>query len=318
MTHTLACLRFLNASSFTSGADIADRLGLSRASVSTALADSEAFGIALERRHGAGYRLTQDIDWLDAAAIQAALGPASHLRVEVLPRTDSTNKRLTAEPAHGRVLAAEWQDNGRGRMGRSWQGQLGGSLLFSLCWTFPGGANTLAGLPLAVGSMLAETLADCGVAGIKLKWPNDLLLEITQNGGRKAGGILIEIAGDAMGPVSTVIGIGLNLTAPRVADQAVAGLHEGGLTLSRNALLARLLGSLEAGLQRFAQNGFSAFRSQWEARHAWAGASVNVLDPAGGMRQGLLLGLTSEGALRLQTEAGETIIHAGDVSLRRT
>lgn len=317
MNHTLACLRFLNASSFTSGADIADRVGLSRASVSTALAASEDFGIALERRHGTGYRLNQDIDWLDAADIQTRLGSASNLRVEVLPRTDSTNKRLTAEPAHGRVLATEWQDSGRGRMGRSWQSQLGGSLMFSLCWTFPGGANTLAGLPLAVGSMLAEALADCGVTGIKLKWPNDLLLEVSHNGGRKTGGILIEIAGDAMGPVSTVIGIGLNLAAPRVADQAVAGLLEGGLTLPRNVLLARLLTALETGLQHFSLNGFSAFRSQWEARHAWAGASVNVLDPAGGVRQGTLLGLTSEGALRLQTEAGETIIHAGDVSLRR-
>ncbi|KAF0812018.1 Bifunctional ligase/repressor BirA [Andreprevotia sp. IGB-42] len=317
MTHTLSCLRFLNAAQFTSGAVIAEQLGLSRASVSTALAAAEDFGITLERRHGAGYRLSQPLDWLDAARIQAALGTGSALRVAVLPRTDSTNKRLTSEPAHGHVLAAEWQDTGRGRMGRSWQGTLGGSLLFSLCWTFPGGANTLAGLPLAVGSMLADTLAAAGVAGIRLKWPNDLLLDTAEHGCRKAGGILIEIAGDAMGPVSTVIGIGINLDAPRVSDQAVAGLREGGLVLDRNALLSQLLAALEAGLQRFESEGFAAFRSHWEARHAWAGASVNVVDPAGNARHGILTGLTGDGALRLAGADGETIIHAGDVSLRR-
>ncbi|WP_035055897.1 biotin--[acetyl-CoA-carboxylase] ligase [Andreprevotia chitinilytica] len=318
MTHTLACLRFLNATSFTSGSGIADALGLSRASVSTALAEAEHFGVTLERRHGAGYRLTQDIDWLDAERIQQLLGKRSILQFATAPSTDSTNKRLAADPAHGRVLAAEWQDAGRGRMGRSWQGKLGGSLLFSLCWTFPGGANTLAGLPLAVGSILADALTHAGVGVIQLKWPNDLLLDANSSGAKKTGGILIEITGDAMGPVSTVIGIGLNLDAPDAKlDQPATGLREGGLMLDRNTLLAQLLAALEAGLTRFAAEGFAAFRANWEAHHAWTGATVNVLDPAGSIRHGVLLGLTSDGALRLGTSDGETIVHAGDVSLRR-
>ncbi|UXY15318.1 biotin--[acetyl-CoA-carboxylase] ligase [Chitiniphilus purpureus] len=317
MSHTLACLRFLSADAFTSGAAIAAELALSRASVSAALAEAEQYGVTLERRHGVGYRLAQPIAWLDAQQVRTGFNPGSRLQLDIATRIDSTNRRLLAEPAHGRVLAAEWQDEGRGRLGRRWQARLGGSLLFSLCWQFPGGAATLAGLPLAVGVAVSETLREAGVAGIGLKWPNDLLLA-TPRGDAKAGGILIEIAGDAIGPVCAVIGIGLNLAAPQqVTDQHAAGLAAHGLAWPRNRLLGRLLGDLETALTTFSADGFAAFRARWEACHAWQGAPVRLLAPDGSARDGIAAGVTDSGALRLQTAQGESIIHSGDLSLRR-
>ncbi|KPC50847.1 biotin--[acetyl-CoA-carboxylase] ligase [Amantichitinum ursilacus] len=312
MNHTLACLRHLSADQFVSGAVIADALDLSRASVSTALAAAEEFGVTLERKHGVGYRLITPIDWLDNQTIRQHLPRHSVLDTEVLERTDSTNKQLLAQPRHGRVLAAEWQEGGRGRMGRRWQGRLGGSLMFSLGWAFAGGAPTLAGLPLAVGCIVTETLAECGVSQMALKWPNDLLL-----GNAKAGGILIELTGDALGPAYAVIGIGLNILAPAVdVAQVAAGLRDHGLSLTRNDVLARLLERLEQGLEEFSRNGFDSFRTRWEARHVWQGLPVNLLSPDGSVLAGVARGVTPSGALRLETVDGERIIHAGDVSLR--
>ncbi|MDR3426007.1 MULTISPECIES: biotin--[acetyl-CoA-carboxylase] ligase [Silvimonas] len=312
MNHTLACLRHLNAETWVSGARIAEALDLSRASVSTALAQAEGFGITLERKHGVGYRLTEPVDWLDTKVIQRLLPRNGVLHVEVADRTDSTNRQLLAAPAHGLALAAEWQDSGRGRLGRRWQGRLGASLMFSLAWSFPGGAPTLAGLPLAVGSIVAEALAECGVGNIALKWPNDLLI-----GNAKTGGILIELTGDALGPAWAVIGIGLNLLPPAVeVNQVATGLTEHGLNVTRNDLLARLLEKLEHGLERFARNGFSEFRQQWESRHAWQGLPVTLSGPDGSTQAGIAAGVTADGALRLETADKELIIHAGDVSLR--
>ncbi|GLS06257.1 bifunctional ligase/repressor BirA [Chitiniphilus shinanonensis] len=315
MSHTLACLRFLAADHFTSGASIAERLSLSRASVSAALAEAEHYGVELERRHGVGYRLGRPIDWLDTDVIRAQLPPHSRLSLELAQRTDSTNRRLLAEPGHGKVLAAEWQDGGRGRMGRRWQARLGGSLMFSLCWQFPGGAATLAGLPLAVGSVVAETVTAAGARDVGLKWPNDLLLHTSQ-GDAKAGGILIEVAGDAMGPVSAVIGIGLNLAAPQVDDQHVAGLADHGLAVARNVLLGRLLAELEQALTHFASHGFADFRARWEARHAWQGKPVRLVAPSGQVRIGIADGVTDDGALRFRSVHGEEVVHSGDLSLR--
>ena len=312
MPRLIPALRLLDAAHFTSGKTIAERLGVSRASVSTTLARAEEYGVALERRHGAGYRLVRPVEWLDAAAI--ALAPNSALALEIVDQTESTNRALLAAPSHGRVLAAEWQSGGRGRMGRKWHGALGGSLLFSLAWTFPDGPAQLAGLPLAVGAAIARAIEATGVAGIGLKWPNDLLLPAG-----KVGGILIEMQGDALGPAQVVIGIGLNLRLPDDAlDQPAAALENAGLALDRNALFGRILAELEATLVRFAAEGFAPLRAEWEAHHVWQGQSAEVHLPDGSRLPGVIAGVADDGSLRLSVDGQIRLIHSGDVSLRRS
>lgn len=312
MPRLIPALRLLDAAHFTSGKTIAERLGVSRASVSTTLARAEEYGIALERRHGAGYRLVRPVEWLDAAAI--ALAPNSALALEIVDQTESTNRALLAAPRHGRVLAAEWQSGGRGRMGRKWHGALGGSLLFSLAWTFPDGPAQLAGLPLAVGAAIARAIEAAGVVGIGLKWPNDLLLPAG-----KVGGILIEMQGDALGPAQVVIGIGLNLRLPDDAlDQPAAALENARLALGRNALFGRILAELEATLVRFAAEGFAPLRAEWEAHHVWQGQSAEVHLPDGSRLPGVIAGVADDGSLRLSVDGQIRLIHSGDVSLRRS
>lgn len=315
MPKLIPCLRLLDASHFTSGALIAERLQISRASVSTALSQAETYGIALERRHGLGYRLLKPVEWLEVDAIQTALPLNSACKIEVVDRIESTNRSLLAQHQHGRVLAAEWQSGGRGRMGRPWLGALGNSLLFSLAWTFPVGAAQLAGLPLAVGVALARAIQQAGVSAMGLKWPNDLWLPTG-----KVGGILIEMHGDALGPSHVVIGVGLNLSLSaemQQIDQEVAALRDAGLQCSRSALLGKLIAELESTLNTFAESGFAPLRAEWDAYHIWKQEAVSVSMPDGSALLGYALGVTANGALRLDIHGQERLIHSGDVSLRR-
>ncbi|WP_157670268.1 biotin--[acetyl-CoA-carboxylase] ligase [Chitinibacter sp. GC72] len=328
MTDPIRLLRELDAQHFTSGTLIAERLDISRSSVSTALAQAEQFGITLERRSGAGYRLEQDIDWLSLDTLRQYLPPDSILHITLADTLESSNRQLLKNPQHGHVLACEWQTGGRGRLGRRWLGSLGGSLMFSLAWQFNGGPAQLAGLSLAVGAIVAQSLREAGVAQIGLKWPNDLLLQRDASAAQsdnpdyaKVGGILIEMQGDALGPAQVVIGIGLNLSFPRhwqdELDQQAGSLQAAGLRDNRNALLGRLLGALEQGLGQFAQSGFAPMLAQWESLHVWQLQMVNVIAPDGQTQTGQLLGLAADGSLRLLCSDGEKLIHTGDVSLRR-
>ena len=121
----------------------------------------------------------------------------------------------------------------------------------------------LSGLSLVVGVALTRVLNRLG-APVRLKWPNDLLL-----GERKLAGILIELAGDALGPSAVVIGVGLNLLPAGDVGQPAAALREAGVTVSRNVLAAALLTELAAALGQFADEGFAPFQAEWQHWHAW-------------------------------------------------
>src|SRR5713226_3643187 len=117
----------------------------------------------------------------------------------------------------GSVVMADYQTHGRGRLSHRWESPPGSALLVSFVLK----PNPL--LSLAAGIAAAEA---CG-RGVRLKWPNDLLL-----GGRKVGGILVEAS-----PAKAICGIGINLTW---APEGAAQLDE-----PRDQLLERLRPAME-------------------------------------------------------------------------
>src|SRR6266699_5914565 len=145
---------------------------------------------------------------------------------------------------------------------------------------------------LAVGLALAAALDAEGFADIALKWPNDLLHD-----GRKLGGILVELSGDALGPSIAVIGVGLNVRLPPLArreiGQPVADLASmaPGRTIDRNALLARIATGLVAMLEAYTVAGFTPLRAAWQRRHALQKKPVQVLLPDGGRVRGEVYGV---------------------------
>src|SRR5690606_25722679 len=97
-----------------------------------------------------------------------------------------------------------------------------------------------AGLPsltLAAGAGIADGLDAAGIEGVGLKWPNDLV-----SGGRKLGGILVDVAGESRGPLHVVVGVGVNVAACPAGPFSAGSLppgrlaDHGGGRLSRNAL----------------------------------------------------------------------------------
>ena len=236
--------------------------------------------------------------------------------IEVVAETGSTNADLLARAAQlsrNTVLIAERQNAGRGRAGRSWLSAEGGSLTFSLAWKFSCPLHALAGLPLAVGVALAETLGALDVK-VRLKWPNDLLKD-----GAKLAGVLIETQSGANGAVWAVIGIGLNLTLPDELEAKLASPAASApwlAAMDRNALVALLLTGLAASLEQFGQHGFKYFCARWNRLHAYQGNVVQIIDRGVVIDEGIAAGVDDSGALLLDRAAGRIAIVAGDVSLR--
>lgn len=251
---------------------------------------------------------------LSVAAIAAALGElAPRFDVDALAECDSTNARLLARAEagapSGTVIAAEMQAAGRGRQGRPWFSAPGDSLTFSLLWRFTPG-TFLGGLSLAVGVALAEALEGCGVSGIALKWPNDILRQ-----GGKLAGVLIELVPGA--PHAAVVGVGVNLRLPAAMPDEVRRLAAAlDAEISRDELLARLLSSLAGVFGEFAGGGFPALRGRWLARCAHLEAPVRIVSEFSVPMEGRCMGVDVDGALLLETPVCVQRILSGDVSLR--
>ncbi len=294
---------------------------MSRASVFNLVNHAESMGLKIQAVRGRGYRLAEPTEWLDESAVRQALGDKTdRFGLRILDAADSTN-RVLFEAAQqgapdGSVVVAEHQFSGRGRRGRQWHSVLGGSLAFSVLWRFDAGVAALGGLSLAAGLAVARAVNRHSRYGVKLKWPNDVLLDY-----RKLAGILVEVQGDIEGPSFAVIGIGLNVRLPPAArdriDQGVVDLAEMGVTAGRNTLLATCLLELHAVVETMRQEGFRALRAEWEFHHAHAGQPVTLTLPNAQTVSGIAAGVDDSGAFLLRNERGETLaFHGGEISLR--
>lgn len=331
MNTRLAILRVLADGELHSGEVIGRRLGISRAAVSKGVRRLAANGLRVSAAAGIGYRLGAPLVPLDARRIQRNLVgtnvPAP--RVEILEQVDSTNRHLFAaaitdpDPG-GMVCLAEVQPQGRGRRGKSWVATPYENLLLSMAWRFHVGPAMVAGLSLAAGVAVVRALEGYGVTGCGLKWPNDILwCSAATPGGeeRKLAGLLVEVHGEASGPCTTVLGVGVNCCIAqqeaRRIDQPWTDLHTiTGETTDRNRLAALIIEQLYTMYNTFAHSGLAAFRQDWERRHLHAHRPVRV-SLNGTAFEGTIEGIDGNGALRVCDERGATrVFHSGEVSLR--
>lgn len=315
----------LAAGAAVSGSELAARLGVSRTAVWKQVERLRELGLDVAAQAGRGYRLGAPIELLDAERIRRALTSSERARLGDLAlhwQLDSTSsellRRAAGDPRDGLVCLAEVQSAGRGRRGRVWRMPLGGGLALSLLKRFDDGMAALSGLSLVAGVAAVRALADCGIDGVGLKWPNDL---VAQN--RKLGGILVELGGDAIGPCHAVIGLGLNL---RLDAAAVAAIDQPSIDLtalsrgappSRNRLAARLIAELGAALERFADAGFGAFADDYARLDLLRGLRVCVLR-TGMTQEGRAIGVDARGALRVVFDDGERSVDGGEVSVRES
>lgn len=324
MTTRSELLQRLADGALHSGADLGRRLGISRAAVSKAIKSLNADGIVVHALASRGYQLDAPLTLLDKRRL------ASHLRelgvsakLEILEQIDSTNRYLAtqitsvADP-NGHVCLAEMQPQGRGRRGKSWIATPYQNLMLSMSWCFAGGPATLAGLSLAAGVAIANALERFGVRDVGLKWPNDVLWRE-----RKLAGLLIDIQGEASGPCTAILGVGVNCRiaaaeAERI-DQAWTDIHTiTNATPDRNRLAAFLIDELHKMFVDFERTGLSGFRDEWRRRHVHAGKRVRVWQ--GEMvYDGVAEDIDDNGALWISDGQGQRkLFHSGDVSLRPT
>jgi len=263
--------------------------------------------------------MTERPDRIDEGELRGALRPGFPWGdIVILAVTDSTN-RVAMEMAengapHGTVVAADAQTAGRGRMGRRWESPAGKNLYVSLLLRPSVPTVDAPRLALVAGVALADAVEAVGIPA-SLKWPNDLFC-----GGRKAAGVLAEMASVPDGVRHVVIGVGLNVNVveddfpPDLRGTATSLRIRAGKTFRRVDVLARLLDAFGARYADFIRGGFASIRDAWDRRDLLRGRRI-LLRRQGGEGWGTADGLDPVGALRFLPDDGPGIesVHSGEI-----
>ena len=252
------------------------------------------------------------------------------------------NSELLKE--HGLVVIAEMQTSGRGRAGRKFVSLPDKNVTFSVV-LHPGLAlGEVQVFALLAGIVVARVLEKY-INGVRLKWPNDVLVN-----GKKICGILLEtITIPQQNFPVLILGIGLNTKGflkeyPQELQKLVTTLEaeiyqnsnvingtEDQPALENETIFQLLLSELECCFAEFSNNttanrevGYlinarSALLNEWLKRSQAKGRKVRSLNnieeqTKGSGTVGTIVGLTKEGYLQIRTETGEIMTHvSGDI-----
>lgn len=226
----------------------------------------------------------------------------------------STQTELVQQPAPAigefSVITSEYQSGGRGRLGRQWLQSIASGIALSVSYTFADKVE-LPPLGLAIAVELASMLRTRFSLDIRLKWPNDLLLDE-----RKCAGILLE-SRQVEGRENVVIGIGVNthLTAKDAREiSSLGGQRPAGalmnLPVTRTELLMMVIDTLLSVLVDY--RSFEPFINKFDQldvlKHTqvcWQQRERTV--------KGEALGVNSDGSLNVRTERTVERVYAGDI-----
>ena len=265
-----------------------------------------------------------------------------------LKEIDSTNSYLKDKSEllqrNGLVVIAEMQVSGRGRAGRKFTSVIGNNVTFSVVLHPNLPLEEIQIFALLAGVAVARVLENY-VKNIRLKWPNDVLVNE-----KKICGILLETINipDHSFPV-LIMGIGLNTKGcpndyPEELQNIVTTIEsemspisditsktETAPALDNESIFQQLLLELDSCLEKFspvsantqnsdkATSGRSSLLQEWLQRAKALGRQVcsfnNVeerLRDSGTV--GIIEGLTREGYLQIRTDSGQILTHvSGDI-----
>jgi BirA family biotin operon repressor/biotin-[acetyl-CoA-carboxylase] ligase len=204
---------------------------------------------------------------------------AGGIPVVTLETVGSTNAEAIERARSGERgrlwVVARRQTAGRGRRGRQWVSEPG-NLFASLLLTDPAAGNAVSGIcfvaALALHDALVQSVHGLAPAQLKLKWPNDVLLD-----SRKIAGILVEGVSFERGAAAAV-GFGVNCKHhPAGTEFPATDLQTAGYAIESSLLFAGLQSAMQARLAEWRRGeNFAAIRAAWLLRATGIGRAIEV------------------------------------------
>lgn len=304
---------------FVSGEEIAQRLGCTRGAVWKAVRSLQDRGFSIEAVKNRGYRLASDCDLLTAEGVKKYLESGAGADVEVFDCVDSTNnvvRRYASEGAQeGKVVIAQRQTGGKGRLGRSFYSPPQTGLYMSFLLKPDMQVSQAVRITTCAALAVCDAVEQTTGQKPAIKWVNDVYLN-----GKKICGILTEasLSLENGGVDYAVLGIGVNVYEPEEGFPAEIRDIAGAACANRQADLRNKLaaGIINSFSHYYSDIRSGGFRDEYSRRLMWKGERILMIN---GSRKTpcILVDVDDECRLEVVLENGEhKLISSGEISIR--
>jgi len=168
------------------------------------------------------------------------------IKFDVIDSTQNYAKKIAQEGQTNKIICANIQTAGRGRIGNKWQ-SLEGGLWFSFITDVSElELEKISFFTLILGISVYKVCTNYYNIKLKLKWPNDLLVN-----NKKVCGILCEKLGNK---IISGIGINTNIDSEKLISCATGLLKETGVEVDNIELLKSIVDEFSNDLNNFDKN----------------------------------------------------------------
>ncbi|MDW7670879.1 MAG: biotin--[acetyl-CoA-carboxylase] ligase [Bacillota bacterium] len=314
-------LLYQHENNYLSGQEISRLLGISRTAVWKHVKILQQQGYCIETGHRRGYRLVRRQDLMLPGELRQELKTRwlghSMVYMDTVSSTNLWAKENLMDLAHGTVVLAEEQTQGRGRLGKYWDSSKGDGIWMTLVLRphLPMGEG--AKITQLAAAAMHQALIRLTNLPVKIKWPNDLLVD-----DRKICGILTEMTGELTRIESLLVGIGVNVNQQsftgEIQKTAVSLAQLTGKKVSRIKLLEVFLQEFEKMFDDFVEN------DQYESVLEIVRNNSSLLNQRINIFRGddclpaTAIQVHEDGRLEVQYDDGrQELLSGGEVSIRR-
>lgn len=213
---------------------------------------------------------------------------------------------------NGTVIFAEEQTQGRGRSGHSWSCPGYKGLLFTVLLKHNVPPDHLCLLTGTMAVSITETIRETLQLPAEIKWPNDVLI-----GGKKVGGVLVELEKGIKKQSIFLIGIGLNVNIaekelPEQTRLPVTSLAiESKGFVDRIQLAKALLQDIDKWYSILRDEHFRYITERWKELCITVGEKLTITD-CGAEYTGKVIDISNNGGLMLKLDDGQIKIFRGE------
>lgn len=299
-----------------SGQELARQLNISRTAIWKQIESLKQDGHEIITIPRKGYRLIEQMDRFDEPAFVSDRKGRFGQRVHSYDQVDTT-QRIAHELAQqqapeGTIVISEEQTQGRGQLGRNWYNPKRVNIAASVILRPNLPIREASKLTLTAASAFARAFNQLGL-DVSIKWPNDLLMN-----GKKIGGILTEMQTEGDRIQAVILGFGINVNGEHIPEElrhrATSIFLETGKAHRRSELFAHLLYELEVEYDLLLNEGFVPVRRHWLEFSAYLNEPIQ-LSSSGALRDGMMRGISEEGALLLERDGRVEAIYSAEIAV---